>query len=211
MKSGWPPVWIRVAIAAPLVLVVLAALGFVWFASHLPRQAPAPAAAAAAADGIVVLTGGRDRIDAGLTLLNDGRGAKLFISGANEGASSRTIQSLRERSAKYDCCIEVGFDAIDTAGNATETAAWVKRESVTSLLVVTASYHMPRGLVELRRAMPDVVLVPHPVFPESVRIETWWKSPGTARIIASEAAKYWFAVLRAQISPGPLAARPAPA
>ena len=198
MKTGRAPVWVQVAIAAPAALAVLWAVGFLWFASHLPRQSTP---SGSASDGIVVLTGGRDRIDAGIALLNEGRGGKLFISGANQGASSRTIQSLRERSAKYDCCIEVGFEAVDTVGNAAETAAWVDREGFASLLVVTASYHMPRGLVELRRAMPQVVLVPYPVFPEPVRIEAWWNSPGTARVIASEASKYWFALLRARISP----------
>ena len=208
MSTGRARVWLRATIAAPVALAVLWAAGFLWFVSHLPRQA---AAEAAPTDGIVVLTGGRDRIDAGVVLLNEGRGGKLFISGANEGASSVTIQSLRERSAKYDCCIEVGFEAVDTAGNAAETAAWVDRERIASLLVVTATYHMPRGLVELRRAMPDVALIPHPVFPELVRIDAWWKSPGTAKVIASEATKYWFALLRAQILPHLRAGEPDPA
>jgi len=29
--------------------------------------------------------------------------------------------------------------------------------------VVTAGYHMPRALLELRRTLPDAVLLPHPV------------------------------------------------
>ena len=210
MKTGWRgwPVWVRAAIAAPAAFAVVWAGGFLWFVSLLPRPAAGPTMTA---EGIVVLTGGRNRIDAGLVLLNQGRGAKLFISGANQGASSPTIRSLRERSPKYDCCIEVGFEALDTVGNAAETAAWVGREGLASLLVVTANYHMPRGLIELRRAMPDVLLVPYPVFSESVRLDAWWRSPGTARVIAREATKYWFAVSRSVIQPRIAGAAPSTA
>jgi len=49
---------------------------------------------------------------------------------------------------------------------------------VQSLRVVTASYHMPRALLELRRAMPGVTLVPHPVVPPSLRAEgALWREP----------------------------------
>jgi uncharacterized SAM-binding protein YcdF (DUF218 family) len=208
MKTGWRwlPAWGRAAIAAAVALAMVWVGSFLWFVSLLPRPA---AETTMTAQGIVVLTGGRNRIDAGLVLLNEGRGARLFISGANQGSSSPIIRSLRERSPKYDCCIEVGFEALDTAGNATETAAWVGREGLASLLVVTANYHMPRGLIELRRAMPDVILVPYPVFSESVRLDAWWRSPGTARVIAQEATKYWFAALRSLIVPS-LASVPPP-
>ena len=38
-----------------------------------------------------------------------------------------------------------------------------------SLIVVTAGYHMPRALAELRRALPDVTLYPVPVQPPAMR------------------------------------------
>jgi len=47
-----------------------------------------------------------------------------------------------------------------------------------------------RRLVLFRRAMPDVTIVPNPVFPESVSVENWWREPGTLALIASEYRKY---------------------
>jgi len=91
----------------------------------------------------------------------------------------------------------LGYEAMDTAGNARETAAWVSAEGYTSLRVVTAAYHMPRSLVELASAMPGVTLVAHPVFPERVRLDAWWSWPGTASLVATEYTKYLVSRLRA--------------
>ena len=57
----------------------------------------------------------------------------------------------------------IGRDALTTHGNARETAAWVRTRPIHSLIVVTAFYHMPRALAELRRVLPDVTLYPDPV------------------------------------------------
>jgi hypothetical protein len=49
---------------------------------------------------------------------------------------------------------------------------------------------MRRSLLEFRLAMPDLVIIPHPVFPENVKQSQWWLWPGTAHLIASEYTKY---------------------
>ena len=43
-------------------------------------------------------------------------------------------------------------------GNAAETAAWARSHGYEHLIVVTSDYHMPRALLELQAAMPDVRL-----------------------------------------------------
>ncbi len=50
-----------------------------------------------------------------------------------------------------------------------------------SLRLVTANYHMPRSLLEFARAMPDIEIVPHPVFPEISRGPHWWAAAGEFR------------------------------
>ncbi|MDP6952784.1 MAG: YdcF family protein, partial [Alphaproteobacteria bacterium] len=72
-------------------------------------------------------------------------------------------------------------------------AAWMAKEGYRSLRLVTAAYHMPRSLLEFHRAMPDLRLIPHPVFPDSVRLDAWWRHPGTVALLASEYAKYLLA------------------
>src|SRR5262249_54010933 len=89
-----------------------------------------------------------------------------------------------------------GHEAADTAGNAAETEAWMEHEGFHSLRLVTASYHMQRSLLEFHRAMPEMTIVPHPVFPEGFMRSTWWAWPGTLTLIVSEYHKYMLSAAR---------------
>ena len=165
--------------------------GLVWFGEQeVPRRVEEEALFTNT-DAIVVLTGGAGRLGIGIELLAQGRASKLFISGVYRGVDvAEILRVSRHDPEALECCIEVGYDATDTAGNARETARWMAAEGFQSLRLVTASYHMPRSLAEFRRAMPDVELVPHPVFTDTVRVEDWWSSPRSVGLIASEFTKY---------------------
>ena len=165
--------------------------GLVWFGEQeVPRRVEEEALFTNT-DAIVVLTGGAGRLGIGIELLAQGRASKLFISGVYRGVDvAEILRVSRHDPEALECCIEVGYDATDTAGNARETARWMAAEGFQSLRLVTASYHMPRSLAEFRRAMPDVELVPHPVFTDTVRVEAWWSSPRSVGLIASEFTKY---------------------
>jgi uncharacterized SAM-binding protein YcdF (DUF218 family) len=99
-----------------------------------------------------------------------------------------------------ECCVELGYEADDTEGNAVETARWVAAQGLHSIRLVTANYHMPRSLVEFHRALPGVELVAHPVAPAKVRLDGWWGWPGTAELIIIEYNKYVAALLRAALT-----------
>jgi uncharacterized SAM-binding protein YcdF (DUF218 family) len=176
-----------------LLLAGLAAVwlgGFVWFVASVEFPAREPAAA----DGIVVLTGGADRVAEGVRLLRAGRGRALLISGVGRGVDLPVL--AREAGiAVGDLAprITLGRIATSTASNADETAAWVKAERLRSLLVVTASYHMMRAMTELQRAVPDIVLIPEPVLPPALRDQ--WFSPATLRLLAHEYTKWLAAEL----------------
>ncbi len=137
-------------------------LGFAWFVGRATYPLPPPAPA----DGIVVLTGGSNRIETGLRLLARGMAPRLLISGVLPG----TDADFLAREAGVDPAlilgrVTLGQSAISTRGNAEETAAWVQRHDMTTLIVVTAYYHMPRALAELHRVVPRVTLFPAPVRP----------------------------------------------
>lgn len=186
-------------------LVVLASLlalawagGLFLFAASLPRQAPDDTITT---DGIVVLTGGSERLSVGFDLLRAGKGRKLFISGVYRGVEVRELLAMSSKSGRdLECCVQLGYDADDTEGNAVETARWAAEEGFISLRLVTANYHMPRSLVEFRRALPGVTLVPHPVTPQKVRLDGWWSWPGTAELIIGEYNKYLLALVRAALT-----------
>lgn len=179
--------------ALAVVLLGLGAwvAGFFWFIEQIPRHIDDPDSVT---DAIVVLTGGAGRLSAGLDLLARGRGGKLFISGVYRGVEvAEILRASRQSPEDLECCVELGHDAHDTRSNANETGQWVAAEGITSLRLVTASYHMPRSRVEFRRAMPTVRLIAHPVFPSNVRIDEWWRWPGTTSLLIGEYSKYLIA------------------
>lgn len=186
----------RRLLAAGLILGGLALAwlgGLVWFASEIPTRVEDPDTPT---DAIVVLTGGSERVDEGLTLLAAGRAKKLFVSGVHPGVKIAELLRVAHRApGDLECCIALGYTADSTLGNASETARWMAEQHYRSLRLVTGAYHMPRSLLEFRAAMPEVKLVPHPVFPERVK-QDWWLWPGTAWLIIGEYHKYLLALAR---------------
>jgi len=183
----------RLASFAGLPLV-LYGLGFLWFTTLLPAAGDSDERGT---DAIVVLTGGSDRLAVALDLLIADKGRKLFVSGVYRGVDVRQLLDLSQHSPEdLSCCVVLGYEADNTRGNANETAAWMKSEGFTSLRLVTATYHMPRSLLEFRRTMPEVEIVPHPVFTESFKRDDWWLWPGSSSLLISEYTKYLVAVAR---------------
>jgi uncharacterized SAM-binding protein YcdF (DUF218 family) len=182
------------------LLLILGVLGLAWLAGLVGFAAMVPLGVAdveTKTDAIVVLTGGSERLPAGLDLLEKGLGKKLFVSGVYRGVDVRELMRLsRHAPEALECCIVLGYAADNTIGNAQETAAWMTAESYTSLRLVTGNYHMPRALAELKAALPQAHIIAHPVFPEHVKAEAWWYKPGTFILIASEYSKYLMARLR---------------
>ena len=174
------------------VLILTWVIGLLWFTTLLPQEV---ADRTSETDAIVVLTGGSDRLEEGLELLEAGRAEKLFVSGVYRGVEVRhLLDAFRQSQAGLECCIALGYEADNTSGNAAETATWLKQEGYASLRLVTAAYHMPRSLLEFRRMMPDVEIIPHPVFPKNFRQNDWWRWPGSASLLMSEYNKYLIAV-----------------
>lgn len=162
-------------------------LGFLVFAASAVRPVKS---VPIDADGIVVLTGAERRIEAGLRLLRDGVGNRLLISGINARTSpNEVLRSVRANPSSERCCIDFGYAAQDTVGNATETKVWADRHNYTRLVVVTSSYHMPRSLNELALALPGVDLIAYPVMPRALGEGAWWLRPTAARVLVSEYLK----------------------
>lgn len=183
-----------VVIGGALGVAVAWALGFLWFAANLPDRVADPSTRT---DAVVVLTGGSERLTTGVHLLQSGAAGKLFISGVHKDVDM--VQIARVTNAAPEmvaCCIALGHSANDTVGNAAETALWARAEGLASIRLVTGAYHMPRSLLEFRRALPGSVLVPHPVFPDAVKSDEWWRWRGTAVLLATEYSKYVAAEIR---------------
>lgn len=180
--------------------------GLVWFAEAIPKPG-STAIPDRPTDAVVVLTGGPLRLRTGLSLLDQGKARKLFVSGVNPRVElAELLRTAGQGGPRAECCIVLGYAADNTSGNAAETRAWMEREGYRSLRLVTASYHMQRSLLEFRRAMPGVTIVAHPVFPEGFMAEHWWSWPGTLALIVSEYHKFLAAWLREAILAEPAGA-----
>jgi len=207
---------IRRAFAIAVLAVIVAwGVGLTRYANGIPMQASAPVAPA---DAIVVLTGGSKRMDAGVALLTGGAAPVLFVSGVDHRVDPARVRDLVPDAAgsldqaTIDCCIVLGYGASDTLGNARETALWARATGRRSLLLVTSNYHMPRARLEFEHALPEVALTAYPVVPVDVRVDAWWRWPGTFGLIAGEWTKYIFARVRIAlaelVAPTPRAATP---
>jgi len=190
----------RIVIGIAGATAAAMAFGFVLFANSVMRE---PEVQDAHADGIVVLTGGQTRIAEAARLLEDKRGGRLLISGVNQKigrASLLKISGLDEKT--FNCCVDLGYAALNTIGNADETRRWAEALGYDRLIVVTASYHMPRSLAELAREMPNIELLPHPVAPDGLKRKVWWLDSTTTRLLASEYIKFLPAAFRLAVARG---------
>jgi uncharacterized SAM-binding protein YcdF (DUF218 family) len=185
-----------VAIAG--IAFVGAAVGFVGFLSQLRGAETKPSGNA---DGIVVLTGGSSRVSDAIELLASGYGKRLLISGVHPtNGVSDISRSLPESQPLLKCCVDLDRSAVNTRSNASETRRWVDERGFHSLIVVTSNYHMPRAIVELSHAMPDITLIPFAVVGEKWREEPWWTSGATLRLLLSEYVKYIAAEVRVRLA-----------
>ncbi|ABE38183.1 YdcF family protein [Rhodopseudomonas pseudopalustris] len=188
-KPARRPGRLRAVIVATLALgFVATAAGFVAFLAQLRGAELKPNRTA---DGIVVLTGGSSRVSDAVELLASGYGKRLLISGVHRtNGASDISRSVPDSKDWLDCCVDLDRSAVNTRSNAAETRRWAHERGFHSLIVVTSNYHMPRAIVEMSHAMPDVELIPFAVIGDKWRDEPWWTSGATLRLLLSEYAKY---------------------
>ena len=152
-------------------------------------------------DAIVVLTGGKNRVAESLELLNAHQGARLLISGVNPTTSLEQLIALSPDSREMlQCCVDLGREARSTVGNAWETRRWVEAGGYQNVLLVTSNYHMPRSLMEMRRALPRLKFYAHPVAHEGVSSE-WWRDTVTTELLVREYVKYLATLVRYRLHP----------
>ena len=131
--------------------VLLYLLGYAAFAVMLPRPAGDERT-----DAVVVLTGGAFRMERGLALLQGGKATRMLVSGV-----ARTVRppELAARypghDALFECCIDLGREAVDTRSNAEEVSRWMAKHKFSSVRLVTTDWHMPRARFELSRRLGD--------------------------------------------------------
>ena len=158
--------------------------------------------------GIVVATGLDGRVAEGFRLMAEGHGERLLISGVGEGVRKADIRRIVQNSdgitsgdwvgeldQLLECCVDLGFEARDTIGNAVEAKKWAETYQTKALVVVTSDFHMPRLMIAFENEYPEKNLIPHPVKTPWLQLNDdgvsgWWRSPDRIRLMMLEMVKY---------------------
>lgn len=190
LRSG-----LRISALCLLILATLFAGGFGWFANKV-SQLTTPANPAKA-DAIIVLTGGQSRLDAAMDLLASGKGERLLISGVHPSATRRQLQAATGGDKQlFSCCVDIDRAALDTIGNAEESAKWIESHAYGTVILVTNNYHMPRSLLEMGRLLHHARLEPYPVVNSNLDDGSWLTKPQALRVLFTEYTKYLLALAR---------------
>lgn len=146
-------------------LAIFYVLGFALFSVTLGRPASKEAPNA---DAIVVITGGKGRIEHAAGLLAAGKGKRLLIAGADPSVrKADLVRRLGGKQKLFDCCVDLGSESVDTRSNAEEAKRWIQRRRYKSVRLVTSDWHMRRARYEFRRQLGRDVKV----IPDAVRTE----------------------------------------
>ena len=111
------------------------------------------------------------------------------------------METLKKRQdVKITTSREITLDekSTNTVENAIEAAAWVKKNNIRSIRLVTSNYHMPRSMAEFRANNREVTILAHPVYSERVR-KNWWRSWRSFVLIASEYNKFLYVWIKNRI------------
>jgi uncharacterized SAM-binding protein YcdF (DUF218 family) len=156
-------------IARLLSLVAVAwCLGFAAFTLTLARPLEG-----STTDAIVVPTGGPGRIGRGLDLLQRHQAKRMLVTGVAPGVRPADLQrEYRAAPALLACCVDLGAQAVDTRGNAEETAAWVRAHGYRTVRLVTTDWHVARARMELAAVLGRGVVVLGDGVPTEPRLGT---------------------------------------
>jgi len=154
-------------------------------------------------DAIVVLTGGRGRVEEGIRLFRENRGQWLFLIGVDPAVRKGDL--FRERSGeKGEERVILEQSSRNTLENALYARDLIIRNDIRSLTLITSRYHMKRATLLFRNVLPrDIAIYPHPVDSRNLQ-ESWWSHGGSFRLLFSEFYKYCIFRFFFLVAPGEL-------
>ncbi|HIJ94911.1 MAG TPA: YdcF family protein [Desulfuromonadales bacterium] len=141
------------------------------------------------ADAIVVLAGGKGRVEEGVKLFRNLRAAHLFFIGVDPTVrKSDLYRPGRGDPSPENVILEKA--SRNTLENAIYGRDLIVRSGVRSVLLITSRYHLKRASLLFRNALPpDVAIYPYPVDTKNLK-ESWWSHGGSFQLLFREFYKY---------------------
>ncbi|KAF0220639.1 MAG: hypothetical protein FD174_963 [Geobacteraceae bacterium] len=154
-------------------------------------------------DAVVVLAGGRGRIEEGVRLYRDREARWLFLIGVDP--SVRKSDLFRERQGeKFGDRVILEKVSRNTLENALYARDMIAKKDISSVTLITSRYHMKRATLVFRSVLPKgIVIYSHPVDTRNLKDE-WWSHGGSFRLLFSEFYKYCLFRLFFLFAPGEL-------
>ncbi len=154
-------------------------------------------------DAIVVLAGGKGRVEEGVRLFKERRANWLFLVGVDPTVRKSDLYRTKQGDPSSDNVILEKLSR-NTLENAIYGRDILAEHKVRSVLLITSRYHLKRSAILFRNALPpEVSVYPYPVDSSNVK-EEWWHHVGTFRLLFSEFYKYCIFRVFFLFSPGEL-------
>jgi uncharacterized SAM-binding protein YcdF (DUF218 family) len=155
------------------ILIIFWIIGFCVFVNKIITEKPIMTFKS---DAIVVLTGGKGRIDAGIELLFNNYAEHLFISGVGKNADLKDLAKYLEsftpeQVEKLKHKITLGHFASSTEENALETKDWIEKHKYKNIILVTSNYHMTRSLYLFKFLIPKISITPYSLVKSSISLK----------------------------------------
>ncbi|HEY3308553.1 MAG TPA: YdcF family protein [Desulfuromonadaceae bacterium] len=176
---------IKAFITLLIIMLVVVAMLFIDFTyktfSYRPR--------AVKADAIVVLAGGKGRVEEGVRLYRERKADWLFFIGVGPSVRKTDLYNPRNGDPSSE-----GVILENASRNTLENAIFgrdvIMKKDVRSIILITSRYHMKRASILLRNSLPkDIAIYTYPVDSKNLK-EAWWNHGGSFQLLFSEFYKY---------------------
>jgi uncharacterized SAM-binding protein YcdF (DUF218 family) len=155
------------------------------------------------ADAIVVLAGGKGRVEEGVRLFRAHRAEFLFFVGVDPSVIRSDLYRPRSGDPSAENVFLEKYSR-NTLENSIFGRDMIVRSGINSVILITSRYHLKRASILFRNSLPkNIIIIPYPVDTVNLK-ESWWNHGGSFQLLFHEFYKY--CLLRAffTLAPGEL-------
>ena len=182
---------IRYLFTCLILIFILLSIGFIWFNYNIFSYIKNAQINDNIDDnwGVVALTGGRNRIAQAVEIYEKNNNGFMLISGVKKGTTLDMILKRDDITIKVNKKIDLGYNAVDTVGNAKEIREWSDKNNIDNIYVVTSFYHIPRSKLEIERCVKGKNIV-YIASPSDFVKKEWWSNFNSFEFLMKEYVKF---------------------